>query len=266
MGEVTADDVAAVWEAAASTYTAHVRAGHDAYRDRHNTPAFLALLPVVDGLTGIDVGCGEGAGTRALAALGARMTGIDVAPTFVRHALERERSEPRGITYVTGDAAALPFADATFDFATAFMSLMSVRDTWTALREIRRVVRPGGFLQFSILHPCFVPPHRRVLRDAGGTAYAVEVGRYFERGPRRLEWDLIEDDPDGTRRRQPFCAPDVHYPLGEWCNALVDAGWTIERLAEPSATESEAAACPPVQDTRVVPLVLHVRVRRPAAA
>lgn len=253
MSDVTHEDSATLWETGAEAWTQYVRSGRDVYRDQHNTPAFLAFLPAVRELAGLDIGCGEGAGTRELAALGARMTGIDVAPTFVQHCAEAERTDPRGITYTAGDAAALPFPDASFDFATAFMTLMGLPDAWTSLREAHRVVRAGGFLQFSILHPCFVPPLRRVLRDAAGLAYAVEVGRYFDRAPHILEWKLGDDT---------FRAVQYHHTLGDWLNALVDTGWRLERVAEPSATESEAAAYPGVQDTRIVPLVMYVRVRR----
>jgi 2-polyprenyl-3-methyl-5-hydroxy-6-metoxy-1,4-benzoquinol methylase len=81
------------------------------YRDHLNTPAFLAMLPPVAGLHGLDIGCGEGTNTRALAKLGARMTAIDIAPTFVRHARETESVEGDGIDYSLADAQALPFAD-----------------------------------------------------------------------------------------------------------------------------------------------------------
>ncbi|HEV8020318.1 MAG TPA: class I SAM-dependent methyltransferase [Candidatus Lustribacter sp.] len=254
MSDVTQEDSAALWEAGAQAWTQWVRGGGDVYRDQHNTPAFLALLPPVHGLTGLDIGCGEGAGTRALAAIGARMTGADIAPTLVQFAAGTERTEPHGITYTVADAAALPFPDASFDFATAFMTMMGLADAWGALREAYRVVRPGGFLQFSILHPCFVPPHRRVLRDATGRAYAVEVGRYFDCAPHILEWKVSDE--------RTFRAVQHHHTLSDWFNALVDAGWRIERVAEPSATESEAAAYPGVQDTRIAPLVMYVRVRR----
>ena len=86
-----AAEVAAHWEANADTWTRYSRAGCDVYRDALNTPAFLAMLPPVDGLEGLDVGCGEGTNTRKLALLGARMRAVDIAPTFVRHARETER-------------------------------------------------------------------------------------------------------------------------------------------------------------------------------
>ena len=90
------------WEQNAEAWTRLSRQGYDVYRDLFNTPAFLEMLPEVGGLTGLDLGCGEGHNTRLLAQRGARMRAIDVAPTFVR-------------------AQRLPFRDAAFDFATAFM-------------------------------------------------------------------------------------------------------------------------------------------------
>lgn len=111
------EQVAAYWEGNAETWTQHARAGYDVYRDAANTPAFLALLPPVSGLLGLDIGCGEGANTRELARLGARMRAIDVAPTFVSHARAAEHEVPLGITYEVGDAQAMPFPDGSFDFA-----------------------------------------------------------------------------------------------------------------------------------------------------
>src|SRR5690349_7955008 len=93
-------EVARYWDENAEVWTRLSRAGYDVYRDGLNTPAFLAMLPDVRGLAGLDVGCGEGANTRLLAARGARMTGVDVSRTFLRHALASERDEPRGIRYV----------------------------------------------------------------------------------------------------------------------------------------------------------------------
>src|SRR5438270_11868414 len=113
------------WEANAESWTRLSRAGWDVFRDGFNTPAFLALLPPVSGLTGLDIGCGEGHNTRLMAARAARMYGIDIAPTFVRHAHAAPQSTP-AIRYAVASAYNLPYPAGVFDFATAFMSLMDV--------------------------------------------------------------------------------------------------------------------------------------------
>jgi ubiquinone/menaquinone biosynthesis C-methylase UbiE len=173
-------DVTEHWEANAETWTRHVRAGYDIYRDALNTPAFLAMLPSIKGLRGLDVGCGEGSNTRKLAQLGARMHAVDIAPTFIRYAQATEKTNPLGIAFGIGDGTALPFTEGSFDFVTAFMSLMDMPDQGRALQEAQRVLRPGGFLQFSILHPCFVPAHRKVLREPDGRVRAIEIEGYFD--------------------------------------------------------------------------------------
>ncbi len=122
-----------------------VRAGYDVARDSLNTPAFLEMLPEVDGLSGIDVGCGEGHNTRLVAERGARMVGVDISETFVRHASEHEARKPMGIQYRRASAVELPFGDASFDFAVAFMSLMDMPEIERVLAEVFRVLRPGGF-------------------------------------------------------------------------------------------------------------------------
>ena len=123
-----------------------MRAGYDHYRDGLNTPAFLAMLPETRGLSGLDIGCGEGHNIRLLAERAARMVGIDISGNFVRHAREAEEERPFGIRYEVASALELPFEGASFDFAVAFMSLMDIPQTERVLAEVHRVIRPGGFL------------------------------------------------------------------------------------------------------------------------
>lgn len=262
---MTRADAAACWEANAETWTQHARAGFDVYRDRVNTPAFLKMLPPVAGLSGLDIGCGEGGNTRELARRGAVMTALDVSPTFLRHARETERDEPLGIEYVHADAACMPFTAAAFDFATAFMSLMDMPEQAAVLAEANRVLRPGGFLQFSILHPCFVPPYRRVLREADGrTVRAIEIAGYFDNIDGRVDRWWFSALPAEERVRVPsFQEPRFHRPLSAWLNLVIAAGFILERLGEPCADEAIAEAVPAVADTRVAPLFLHVRAGKP---
>jgi len=91
----------------------------------------------------------------------ARMTAVDISEIFIQHAQQSEEEEPLGIDYRVASAVELPFADARFDFAVGFMSFMDIPETGRVLGEAYRVLKPGGFLQFSIEHPCFTTPHRR---------------------------------------------------------------------------------------------------------
>ena len=259
------EEVGRFWNGNAEAWTKLARAGYDVYRDYLNTPAFFALLPDVAGLEGLDIGCGEGHNTRLLARRGARVTGIDIAETFVAYARKAEAEEPLGIEYRVASAVALPFEDESFDFATGFMSFMDVPETDRVLAEGHRVLRPGGFLQFSICHPCFDTPHRRNLRDSGGRTYAIEVGDYFRNLEGEVsEWLFWAAPPEATAGLPKFRTPLFTRTLSQWLNLLIDAGFRLERLAEPRPSDETIRECPALQDAQVVSYFLHVRARKPA--
>lgn len=259
-------EVARYWEANAETWTRQARAGYDIYRDGLDTPAFLDMLPSVNGLCGLDIGCGEGSNTRELARRGARMHAIDVAPTFIRHARDAERTEPLKIAYLVADATDLPFGSSSFDFVTAFMSMMDMAGQGRAFCEAARVLQPGGFLQFSILHPCFVPPHRRVLREPNGTTRAIEIAGYFDATDGRIDTFWLTSVPQEEREKtEPFRIPRFHRTLSEWVDLVVEAGLVIERFGEPCASVELAKDKPALEDTRVAPFSLHIRAIKPKA-
>src|SRR5215475_13729042 len=93
------EEVGRYWNSNADAWTELSRAGFDVYRDYLNTPAFLTMLPDVEGLAGMDIGCGEGHNTRLLAERGARLSAIDIAEVFIAHARLTEQQAPLGIDY-----------------------------------------------------------------------------------------------------------------------------------------------------------------------
>lgn len=258
---MNAEDVGNYWEANAPSWTEQVRKGLDVYRDLVNTPAFLELLPDVTGLDGLDIGCGEGANTRILAKRGARMSAIDISPSFVDAA---KKYEPEtAISYLVADAASLPFSASSFNFTTAFMSLMDMPNQQTVLAEAHRVTKPGGFLQFSILHPCFVPSRRKAVRDEKGEATGVLIMDYFTETNGEVEQWHFSALPASDRNAQaPFAVPRFHRTLATWVDYICKAGWKIEAICEPSASPEAARQNPIVADTRIAPLFLIVRCRR----
>jgi hypothetical protein len=141
---------------------------------------------------------------------------------------------------------------------------MDVPDQAAALAEARRVMRPGGFLQFSILHPCFVPLHRRVLRNPDGTTRAIELAGYFDTAEGRVDTFWFSTLPRQERERvAPFCIPRFHRTLSGWVEIICRAGLVIEEFGEPCASPDLAKVVPVVEDTRVAPLFLHIRARKP---
>lgn len=253
------------WNGNAEAWTKLARAGYDVYRDHLNTPAFLALLPSVAGLKGLDLGCGEGHNTRLVARLGASMTAIDISEIFIRHARSEETRAPLGVTYHHVSAVELPFGDASFDFATAFMSLMDIPETERVLAEAFRILKPGGFLQFSILHPCFNPPHRRNCRDEENLTYAIEVGDYFIDAKGQIDEWTFAVAPQSVRGQLPkFRVPRFHRPISQWFNLLLAAGFVIERVEEPCPSDEAVRNWPMLQDAQVVAYFVHIRVRKPA--
>src|SRR5262249_12596102 len=115
-GGVARPDIRGQWNTNAGAWTELSRAGFDVYPGLVTPPAFFALLPPVDALACLDLGCGEGHNTRMLAGHGARVVALDVAESFITAAAEADHN---GISYLVGDGAALPFRASVFDAVTA---------------------------------------------------------------------------------------------------------------------------------------------------
>ena len=257
------EQVGKYWEENATTWTRHARAGYDIYRDALNTPAFLELLPNIEGLLGLDIGCGEGSNTRKLAERGASMRAIDIAPTFIQLAREQESEDPRGIQFFLGDATDLPFKKAQFDFLTAFMSLMDIPDQEQVLQEMHRVAKPDAFMQFSILHPCFVPPGRRNIKDDTGVTREVAISGYFSEMSGEVEtWHFHAAPQEELAHTEPFKVPRFHRTLSGWVNILIKTGWTISAMAEPAADDKAIKRYPRLAATTIAPLFMIFQCRK----
>jgi ubiquinone/menaquinone biosynthesis C-methylase UbiE len=86
----------------------------------------------------LDLGCGTGAQTVAFRDQGWQVTGVDASEDMLR------RARDRGLDVVHADASALPFEDACFDAAVSLWTHIDVDDFAGAVREVARVLKPGG--------------------------------------------------------------------------------------------------------------------------
>jgi len=262
MGPVEARKVAEIWDANAPAWIELSRAGYDVYRDLVNSPAFLSMLPDVDGQLGLDIGCGEGHNTALVAARGAKVVGMDISPCFAKAAAERRKAGQGQVEVVLGDGLSLPFPDEAFDFAVAFMSLMDVPEPARALQEAARVLRPGGFLQLSICHPCTNTPFRRWVDDGEGNRVALATGGYFDKADYVERWLFGTAPADVRSRWQPFTVPRFPLTLAGWLNAVTAAGLVVEEACEPRADDEVARAHPEVADTHIAPFFLLLRAAK----
>jgi SAM-dependent methyltransferase len=112
--------------------------GHESWIE----PAFAALGDL-RGAHVLDLGCGHGMAAVVLARRGARVTACDLAPAYVREAQARARANQVSVACVAAAGEALPFADGAFDRIWGNAVLHHL-DLPPALREIRRVLAPGG--------------------------------------------------------------------------------------------------------------------------
>ncbi|KMS68796.1 hypothetical protein ACH49_26905 [Streptomyces leeuwenhoekii] len=118
----------------------------------------------------LDIGCGVGTpGVRIARLSGAEVTGISVSEEQVKraNALARSQSSACRAEFHQANAMELPFPDASFDAAVALESMIHMPDRGQVLREIRRVLRPGGRIVLTDFHERtpLSPAHRAVVNQ-----------------------------------------------------------------------------------------------------
>ena len=168
----------------------------------------------------IDVGCGTGAYSSALADLGWTVTGVDASEDMLRRARER------GVEAVQADATALPFADCSFDAAVSLWTHTDVDDLPATLDEIARVLRPAAPFVYVGAHPCFVGPHSEYVEARG--VPKLHAGWYRRAGAYGA--DAPGRSGKGLRAR---IGVSFHRPLGELLQTFAERGFRLERIEEP---------------------------------
>jgi len=217
---------------------------HNAYYER---PATLSLLPDVAGRRVLDAGCGPGHFAVELLRRGAEVVAADVTPEMV--ALARDLVGDRA-TVLEADLEQ-PFAfaeDASFDGVLCALMLDYVADWRPLFREFHRVLRPDGFLVLSHGHPM---ADFRVCRER-----CDPDSVYFDVEQHELAWGGFGEPRPVIRfyRR----------PLQEMINPLLEAGFRLDRLLEPTPTAAYADSDPEGHAFYLrEPNFLCVRARKP---
>ena len=184
--------------------------------------ADVRLLGEVRGRDVLELGCGAAQAGRWLVSQGARVTAFDVSLGQLLMARELDRRTGIVVPTVQADAQALPFRDEAFDVvASAFGAVPFVSDSAGTMREVARVLRPGGLFVFSTTHPV-----RWVFPDDPGPAGLTATTPYFDRTP------YVEQGEDGVATYV-----EHHRTLGDRVRDLVGAGLELLDLVEPEWPE-----------------------------
>jgi SAM-dependent methyltransferase len=176
-------------------------------------PAILALAGNVAGRRILDAGCGSGALFAALRDRGAIVTGFDTSTGMLE--LARRRLGADADLHVAELGSPLPFPDGTFDDVVASLVLHYLEDWGPALAELRRVLKPGGWLIVSVDHPFAV---NLMHREAGRKPH------YFATYNHTAEWTM-----GGQAALMSFW----HRPLHAMTDAFTAAGFRIAVISEP---------------------------------
>jgi SAM-dependent methyltransferase len=174
----------------------------------------------------LEIGCGAAACSRWLADNGAKVTATDLSAGMLRHAAVGAVRSGITVPLVQCDAIDLPFAAAQFDIVcTSFGAVPFVSDSARLMREVYRVLRPGGRWAFSVTHPM-----RWIFLDDPGEAGLVAVHDYFDRTP------YVEVGRNG---RATYV--EHHRTFGDRIRELVSAGFTVRDVIEPEWPEGHEA-------------------------
>ncbi|MEW2505513.1 class I SAM-dependent methyltransferase [Amycolatopsis sp. NPDC047767] len=176
----------------------------------------------------LEVGCGTGVHAGVLRELGWTPVGVDLSAGMLRYGRER-------MPVARADAQRLPMRDSSVDAVVAVMVHTDMPAYPAVLHEVARVLRPGGVFVHVGVHPCFCGS----FADRSDPAAAVIRAGYRER-----HWTKDSWTDQGIRDK----VGAAHWPLPELLNALVDAGFGLERFSEGGEP---------------LPIVLSVRARFP---
>ncbi len=181
----------------------------------YNQPEILRLAGDVSGRRILDAGCGSGPLSAALRDKGAAVAGFDASAAMVD--LARQRLGDDGDVRVADLGGPLPFADDEFDDVVASLVLHYVEDWGGALAELRRVLKSGGRLILSVIHP---------------SVYAIVY-------PEADYFAHTKYSEDYTFNGQSVVLTYWHRPLHAITDAFISAGFRIAAVSEP----------PPAPDT-----------------
>lgn len=210
-------------------------------------PAMRAMLPMVKGRHIVDLGCGFGWFCRWAHEQGAAsVLGLDVSEKMLKLAVE---ASDTAIEYRRADLEELDLPEAAYDIAYSSLALHYVQDVARLFSTVHRALAPGGTFVFSTEHPILMAPTNPGWAVAADGTKTWPVDRYFIEGQRTTDW-LAKG------------VVKYHRTMGTTLNALIAAGFTLDRVEEFRPTAEQIADRPELEEELERPMFLLVAARR----
>lgn len=223
-------------------------------------PAVIDMCSPLAGKRVLDLGCGEGYCARILRRRGAgEVLGIDVSGAMIDAAVREEQREPLGIRYERGDATALAaLSDRSFDLVLAMFlfNYLTTHQTIDCMKEIARVLRPGGRFVFAVPHPSL--PFMR--EPAPPFFFAVPSRDYFATRDMRFAGKIWKRDGVALEVQL------VHKTLEDYFAALRGAGFMAMPIVRELRVTEEIEAVDPLFFAPLLGMPLHLAVSVERAA
>ncbi|MFC2108383.1 class I SAM-dependent methyltransferase [Candidatus Bipolaricaulota bacterium] len=262
MTNASRDPVRSAWEQNAKWWSDRFGEGNN-FHLQLVAPSVEKLLAIQPGEQVLDIACGNGAFSRRLADLGARVLGFDFSAPFIECARERSDGYGDRIQYRVIDATKheqlLGLGESQFEAAVCNMALMDMSDINVLAECLPRLLKLGARFVFSIMHPCFNNNAVRlsIEDEQQGVDFvcvpSVRVTKYLT--PFASEGVGIVG--------QPVPQTYFHRPLQELLRPFLNNGMVLTGLEETAFEDASAARVPLSWDHfHEIPPVLAIRLEQ----
>jgi SAM-dependent methyltransferase len=238
---------------------------HDHYQDLV-VPGALELLELADGMRVLDIACGQGVLSRALAERGVQAVGVDASERLIELARKRSaRLQPRPQFHVADARALAELGLEPFERAACVMALSNIDPIEPVLRGCAQLLREGGSFVAVIPHPAFRIPRRSRWEWDRDEAGAVRQSRRIDAYLSSARVAILANPGEAARGGTAVQTWTFHRPLEHYVKALAAAGLLLDRMEEwASARVSDSGPRAPEENRarREIPLFLALRARK----
>lgn len=212
----------------------------DSYQNKVILPNLLRIIAPEKGKAVLDIACGQGFFSHAIAAKGARVVGADIGAALID--IAKKQAGPNETFHVMPAEDLSGLKDAEFDASFCILAIQNIEQMAKAFKEASRTLKSGGKFVIVMNHPAFRIPGKTSwgFDDAGRVQYR-RVDEYLSESRKAM------DMKPGTPGKE--VTYSFHRPLQVYSKTLANAGFAILRIEEwISHRESEAGPKKALED------------------